>query len=285
MADAVKALNALFIKSHPGVQFKLRTGDNYSVMATLTFDRTLVGPLCSEYTRLGLGSNLKIAAEPLAIRIAHASMSAGTHPPMLGLIVNPANPLTALSKVQIERLYAAGTPGASIAIWGQADATGILADRQVHPIGPLRSDYGDSEDPQAGEFLSDSAMGGLEMNHAYVGLPRYADVIERVREDPAAIGIVALNVPLDGVKVLALRTSDASPEVLPDAESIEATRYPLDRFVYLYLRRAKGASPDPMAVDYVRLALSEAGQRAIAAAGFIPLNATQRAAEQQKLLP
>jgi phosphate transport system substrate-binding protein len=284
MADAVKALNALFVKSHPGARFKLRTGDNYSVMATLTFDRTLVGPLCSEYTRIGLGSNLKIAADPVAIRIAHASMAPGARPPMLGLIVNPANPLTALSRSEVERLYAAGAPGGSIATWGQAGATGILANRRVHPVGPLRSDYRDSEDPQAGELLEDEAMGGLGMNHTYVGLSRYADVIERVREDPAAIGIVALNVPLDGVKMLALRASDTAPTVQPDAASIESGRYPLDRFVYLSLRVAKGASPDPLAIDYVRLALSEAGQRAIAAAGFIPLNPMQRAAEQQKLL-
>jgi phosphate transport system substrate-binding protein len=85
--------------------------------------------------------------------------------------------------------------------------------------------------------------------------------------------------------MIPLRSSDAAPAVLPDAASIEAGRYPLDRFVYLYLRLAKGAAPDPLAVDYVRLALSDAGQRATAAAGFIPLNPTQRAAEQQKLVP
>jgi phosphate transport system substrate-binding protein len=283
MADAIKALNTLFVESHPGVRFKLLIGDNYSVMATLTFDRTLVGSLCGEYTRIGLGANLKIAAEPLAVRIAHASVSSGAQPPMLGLIANPANPLTSLSMSQIECLFAAGAPGGSIATWSQAGVTGVLANRRVHPVGPLRSDYGDSEDPQAGEFLSRDKMNDLEMNHAYVGLSSYADVIDRVREDPAAIGIAALNIPLSGVKVLALRASDSATAVPPDAASIEAGRYPLDRFVYLYLRVAKGASPDPLAIEYVRLALSEAGQRAISAAGFVPLNPVQRAAEEQKL--
>ncbi len=192
MAGAVSALDALFARSHPGLRFKVLTGDNYTVMAALTFDRTLVAPLGSEYTRTGLGSNLKIAAEPVAIRVAHASLTPGASPPMLGVIVNAANPLRSLSRTQLIRLFAVGGPGGDIATWGQAGVTGPLAEREVHPIGPLSTDYLPSEDPQAGEFLGADVMNGLNMNHTYVGLADYNAVVERVKDDRAAVGITAV---------------------------------------------------------------------------------------------
>ncbi|HEX9202030.1 MAG TPA: substrate-binding domain-containing protein [Acidobacteriaceae bacterium] len=284
LAGVVRALNTLFIATHPAVRFKVLEGDNYSAMAALTFDRTAFAPLASEYTRIGLGDNLKIAAEPIGLRIAHASVSPGNGLPMLGVIVNSSNPISNLSMTQLTRMFAVGGPVGDIATWGQASVAGVLADREVHPIGPLASDYMDSEDPQAGEFLSTDKMSGLNMNHRYVGAARYSDVIQRVKEDPAAIGIAALNGSLDGVKLVALRNDTGSPS-RGSAADIAAGRYPLDRFVYIYLRIGKGTPIDTFAKEYIRMVLSDEGQRAIAGetAGYIPLNAGELAEERARL--
>jgi phosphate transport system substrate-binding protein len=285
MAGVVRALNQLFASTHPGVTFSVKVGDNYSAMAALTFDRSAVAPLGTEYTRIGLGDNLKIAAEPVGFRIAHATLTPGPGVPALGVIVNPANPLSSLSMAQLTRIFAIGAPIGDIATWGQAGVTGPLADREIDPLGPFASDYLASDDPQAGEFLSTAKMGGLNMNHRYVALSHYADVVQRVSEDPAAIGITALNVPLGNVKVLALKSADTSPARAADAAPMAAGQYPLDRFIYIYLRVGKGAPMDNFGKEYVRLAISPEGQRAIAgeAAGYIPLNESDLAEERAKL--
>ncbi len=284
MAGLVRALDQVFVASHPGVRFTVLEGDNYSAMAALTFDRSAFAPLGTEFTRIGLGDNLKIAAEPAAFRIAHASLSPGVGVPVLGVIVNRANPITSLSMVQLTRMFAVGGPGGDIATWGQAGVAGPLAEREVHPVGPMPSDYTDSEDPQAGEFLSTDKMGGLNFNHRYSGMTRYADVVERVKEDPAAIGITALNMHLGDVKVIGLR-SEVGSSLQGSATDIAAGRYPLDRFVYIYLRMGKGMPLDSFGKEYVRMVLSDEGQRAIAteAAGYIPLNAGELAEERARL--
>ena len=181
-------------------------------------------------------------------------------------------------------MFAVGGPAGDIVTWGQAGVAGSLADREVHPIGPMPSDYADSDDPQAGEFLSTDKFNGLNMNHRYVALTRYADVVDRVKEDPAAIGITALNVPLEGAKVVALKGDTGSP-VQGSAAEIASGRYPLDRFVYIYLRAAKGMPIDPFGKEYMRTVLSEKGQRAIAAeaTGYIPLNVAELAEERARL--
>jgi phosphate transport system substrate-binding protein len=284
LAGVVRALNMVFIAAHPGVKFTVLEGDNYSAMAALTFDRTAFAPLGSEYTRIGLGDNLKIAAEPIGFRIAHSSISPGAGVPALGVIVNSGNPLNSLSMTQLERIFAVGGPVGDIETWGQAGVAGPLAEREVHPVGPMPSDYFDSEDPQAGEFLSTDKMNGLNMNHKYVAMARYADVVQRVKEDPAAIGITALNIPLGDVRVIALKGDVGSP-VQGSAAEIAAGRYPLDRFVYIYLRVGKGTPIDSFGKEYMRVVLSEEGQRAIAAEaeGYIPLNAGELAEERARL--
>jgi phosphate transport system substrate-binding protein len=285
MSSLVKSLDALFLTTHSGYKFSVAEGDNYSAMAALTFDRTLVAPLGCEYTRIGLGDNLKIAADPIGFRIAHASLTPGARVPALGVIVNPKNPLASLSMTQLTRIFAVGGPGGDIATWSQAGVKSDLAGRTIVPVGPMPSDYLDSDDPQAGEFLSTDKMSGLNMNHAYVALTHYADVVQRVSEDPAAIGITAFNMPLNGVKVIPLKNTETGTAVQPDAASIANGNYPLDRFIYMYVRVGKGMPPDAFALEYMRTVLSDEGQRIIAAdaAGYIPLNAPELAQERAKL--
>jgi len=285
MAGIIDRLNQLYASTHPGVRFKVAEGDNYSTMAALTFDRTAFAPLGSAYTRIGLGDNLKIAAEPIGLRIAHASLTPGARVPALGVIVNASNPLTSLSLAQLVRIFAVGAPSGDIATWGQAGVKGLLAERAIHPFGPPASDYTDSDDPQAGEFLSIEKMSSLNMNHSYTGLSHYTDIVQRVSEDPAAIAITALNVPLSGVKVIALKNTEAGAALDATAANIAAGRYPLDRYIYIYLRVGKGMPLDEFGKEYMRMVLSEEGQRVIAqeAAGYIPLSAGELAEERAKL--
>jgi len=284
LATFVSSLDELFTSTHNGMHFSVRVGDNYSAMAALSFDRTAFAALGCEFTRIGLGDNLKISAEPVGFRLAHASLRPGSGVPMLGVIVHPTNPLVSLSLTDLERIFAIGAPAGDIALWSQAGVTGPLGRRAVRPFGPPLSDYLDSDDPQAGEFLGNT-LGGLNMNHSYQPLAHYEDVVARVREDPSAIGITALNLPLEDVKVIALKTTETSAARLPDAAQILRGGYPLDRFVYLYIRQAKGSPPDTFGLEYVRAALSDEGQRRIATdpSGYLPLSPAELAEERAKL--
>ena len=64
-----------------------------------------------------------------------------------------------------------------------------------------------------------------------------------------------------------------------------AGRYPLDRYLLIYVRIPPGGRLDPLARDYLRLALSPEGQRAIASGhlGYLPLSIAEAAAERVKL--
>ena len=64
-----------------------------------------------------------------------------------------------------------------------------------------------------------------------------------------------------------------------------AGRYPLDRYLLIYVRIPPGGSLDPLARDYLRIALSPEGQRVIASGhlGYLPLSDAEAAAQRAKL--
>lgn len=284
MAGAVEALDALFVQSHPGVKFKVLQGDNYSAMASLTFDITAFAPMGSEFTRIGLGDNLKIAPEPVGFRIAHGSLKPEAQLSPLAIIVNKNNPLQSLTLEQATRIFAVGGPTSDITRWSQLGSKGKLEERAIVPCGLPGSDYFLSDDPQAGEFLS-SKMGGLNFNHTYQQMQHYEDVVKRVAEDPAAIGITALNRLSPEVRVVGLAAHRYDTAYSGTAEDIQAGRYSFDRYLYIYLRVNKNTGLDPFAKEYMRMVLSPEGQRAIAteAHGYIPLNRGEIAEELTRL--
>ncbi len=285
MAGVIRALNALFVQTHPGVKFKVLPGDNYSGMAALTFDVTAFAPLGSEFTRIGLGDNLKISPEPTGFRIAHASLKPEAMLSPLAVIVNKSNPLDHLTMQQVTRIFAVGGPVSDITQWGQLGVKGSLASREIRPCGPPGGDYFAFDDPQVGEFIGLRTMGGLSFNHIYEQLPHYEDIVQRVGDDPAAIGITALNRLSPGVKVVGLTAARSGTPSWGKLEDIEAGRYPYDRYLYIYLRSNAGVEFDSFAKEYMRMVLSAQGQRAIAAEaeGYVPLNRREIADERAKL--
>ena len=173
-------------------------------MAALTFDITAFAPMTSEFTRIGIGDNLKISPEPTPFRIAHASLKQGTVLSPLAIIVNKSNPLTQLTLDQITRIFAVGGPASDITHWNQLGLKGPFASQTIDPCGPPGTDYSAFDDPQVGEFLSLRKMNGLTLNHTYTPLPHYKDIVARVAHDPSAIGITTLNTVTPDVKVVAL---------------------------------------------------------------------------------
>ncbi len=285
MAGVIRALNALFVQTHPGVKFEVLPGDNYSGMAALTFDVTAFAPLGSEFTRIGLGDNLKISPEPTGFRIAHASLKSGAMLSPLAVIVNKSNPLEHLTIQQVTRIFAAGGPVSDITEWGQVGVQGTLASREIRPCGPPGSDYFAFDDPQVGEFIGLRLMGGLSFNHVYEPLPHYAEIVQRVGEDSAAIGITTLNRLSPEVKVVGLTAARSGTPSRGSADDIQRGRYPYDRYLYIYLRSNAGVEFDPFAKEYMRMVLSAQGQQAIAAEaeGYVPLNRREMADELAKL--
>jgi phosphate transport system substrate-binding protein len=110
-----------------------------------------------------------------------------------------------------------------------------------------------------------------------VGLPQSADLAQRISQDPLGIGFAAAMRATGQARVLPLAVRAGEEPVAPTEESIVANRYPLDRFLLIYVPRPV----TPLAHEFLRLVLSREGQEAVAATPqkYLPLSARDAEAE------
>lgn len=177
----------------------------------------------------------------------------------LAIFVNPANPLTSLTRTQARDLF-----------------TGKLKDwSELTPelSGPINL-Y--ARDDKSGTYDSFKAMVlGSEKLAGYAR--RYEDsraLSDAVAADRQAIGFAGLPF-VRSAKALAI--ADGGAALLPTAFTVRTEDYPLARRLFLYT----AASPsNVLAVKFVRFAKSDAGQKIAAATGFVDQIAQAVAATQ-----
>ena len=75
------------------------------------------------------------------------------------------------------------------------------------------------------------------------------------------------------MKPLALAETDAGPFVSGTYQDVQSGKYPLWRFLYIYVNKAPGRPLDPLVGEFVKLIFSKEGQEAVVKDGYMPLPA------------
>ncbi len=271
--------NELFAKTHPGFRFTPDLKGTTTGMPALTHGVTLFAPLGREVNQVELVPYEKIVgAKPIELHAAHASNTSKKLATNLAVYVNKANPVDRLSAEQITRIFATGHPKGDITHWGQVGTKGEWALRAVHP-------YGTPEYSGFGDYMQKHHLAHLPSTP---GLEQYGNteqILKRVSEDAAGIGVAASGRLTPQLKLVAVAADDGGAYSSGSVEDVVSNRYPFARYLYFYVRRLPNAPVDPVVKEYMRLVFSKEGQAIIAAqeAGYIPLSARDAAAELRKL--
>ncbi len=65
---------------------------------------------------------------------------------------------------------------------------------------------------------------------------------------------------------------------------MKSGKYPLWRFLYIYVNKAPGKTLDPLVAEFVKLIFSKQGQEVVVKDGYMPLTAAQCRQELAKIL-
>jgi phosphate transport system substrate-binding protein len=270
MRDILEAIVPLFVAAHPKIKFALDLRGTRFAPAALAAGTSAFAPMGGELTPQQLEEYRSATGEdPLVFRVAHASLSPRALSGPLAIFVQRDNPLQSITLAQAARAFAG-----EASRWRDLGATGVFADRPVHL-------YGLKPDTVLGIFAQKNVLQGRAFGKHFVGLAQSAEVVERVSGDLQSLGFAAANRGSPSVRALALVSRGNDQPVAPTADNILAGRYPLDRFLLIYARRPLM----PLAREFLRLVLSQEGQRVVAESpqGYLPLSATELAAERAKI--
>lgn len=273
MRDSLAAIDILFSASHPGYRFSLNLQGTRTAPAALTAGTSLFAPMGARFEDEPLAAyRLQVGADPLRIRIAHDALDPAARSSPLAVFVHGGNPLASLTLAELGALFAPPAGAQALARWGQVIPQASWRARPVHLYGPAPK-------TALGSFLTRSVFGDRGYALGYRGFAESRAVIAQLRGDPDGIAIADLNQAEPGLKVVALARCKACRPSRGTAQDLIGGRYPLDRHLYIYLRRIPSRGIDPLAREYLRLVLSREGQAAIAAAPphYLPLDAEDAA--------
>jgi len=95
---------------------------------------------------------------------------------------------------------------------------------------------------------------------------------EDMAKNPGGITYALLANVTPNVKVVPLSDKDGGPYLAPTLENVYSHKYPLSRYVYIYVNRKPGTPLEPKVKEFLKMVLSKQGQDVVAKEGvYIPL--------------
>jgi phosphate transport system substrate-binding protein len=197
----------------------------------------------------------------------------------LAVYVHRDNPIKQLSLAQVEAIFSKTRRRGykqNITTWGQLGLTGDWANR---PIGL----YGrNSASGTYGVFKETALMNG-DYKDTVKEQPGSASVVQGVTEDRFGIGYSGSGYRTSGVRAVPLSANEAGPYFEGTYEEVTSGKYPLSRFLYIYVNKAPNKPMDPLPLEFVRLMMSKEGQEVVVKDGYMPLMPKQVQEELAKV--
>jgi phosphate transport system substrate-binding protein len=197
----------------------------------------------------------------------------------LAVYVHKDNPLDKLTLAQVDAIFSksrrCGAPG-PLDGWGAVGVAGALATQ------PIRL-YGRNSASGTYGYFKEAALCGGDYRDTVKEQPGSASVVQGVTEDRFGVGYSGIGYKTSGVKVVALADKDGSPFSDGNYEDVKSGKYPLNRFLYLYINKAPGKPLDPVVKEFCKLVFSKEGQEVVIKDGYLPLPADIAKQELAKL--
>ncbi len=173
----------------------------------------------------------------------------------IAVIVNPGNPVEALSMEQLAGIY-----------------TGDLADWSAVG-GPEQPIILLSRESSSGTFIffQEHVLNKRDYAQSVRLMPATSSIVQSVAEDAWAIGYVGLGYAAeagDRVKIVPVRATAEAQPVMPSEATVLSGEYSIARPLYLY---TAGESTG-LARQFIEFCLSPDGQRIVRETGYVPVN-------------
>ncbi|GIX08118.1 MAG: hypothetical protein KatS3mg115_2521 [Candidatus Poribacteria bacterium] len=113
--------------------------------------------------------------------------------------------------------------------------------------------------------------------------PGSASVVQGITADRYGIGYSGIGYRTSGVRVVPLAVKEGEPFYAPTPENVYSGKYPLSRFLYIYVNKRPGQPMDPVVLEFLRFVLSYEGQQVVVKDGYLPIPASVAQQELKKL--
>ena len=248
-----------FKKEYPNVRIQIEGKGSSTAPPSRIQGTAQLGPISRLMKAEEIdGFEKKYGYKPMPIRVAVDG---------IGVFVNKDNPVQCLAMQQVDAIFSKGRAcgGKPINNWGQAG----IANWGSQPI----SLYGRNSASGTYGYFKEHALCKGDYKDTVKEQPGSASVVQGVTEDKAAIGYSGIGYKTSGVRAVPLSAKPGGACIDDSAENVLSGKYPLARFLYVYVNKAPNKPFDPMVREFIKYMLSQQGQQVVVKDGYIPVTA------------
>jgi phosphate transport system substrate-binding protein len=185
----------------------------------------------------------------------------------LAIFVEKRNPVPRLTLEQLDGIFSRTQRrgGTSIETWGQLGLTGEWTDRPI-------TLYGYGPEDGAHQIFQQQVLKGGAFRLSLRVEGGGSSIVQGVAADPGAIGCASIFFAAKRVRAVPLAGADGQ-FYAPTEENVRSHKYPLIRFLYIYVNKPPHQSLSGPVAEFLRFLLSREGQQVVVDGGNIPLNA------------
>ena len=261
-----------FRKMYPNVKIQIEGKGSTTAVPAIIGGTSQFGPMSRPMRGAEMDQfEAKYGYKPTELRTSYDA---------LAVYVNKDNPIKQMTLAQVEAVFSKTRKRGykeDIKTWGQLGLTGDWASR------PL-SLYGRNSASGTYGFFKEHSLKNGDYKNTVKEQPGSASVVQGVTEDRYGIGYSGIGYKTSGVKAVPLGETDKGPFSDGSYADVQSGKYPLWRFLYVYINKAPGKPVSPLVAEFVKLMFSKEGQEVVVKDGYMPLSAAQAATELAKIL-
>lgn len=254
---------------YPNINIQIQAAGSSTAPPALTEGTSQFGPMSRKMKSKEIEAFEKhYGYKPTPIRVAIDA---------LAVFVNKDNPIEGLTIKQVDAIFSATQKcGADkdATRWADLGLTGSWAEKDIQLFGrnSVSGTYG---------YFKDHALCKGDYKNSVNEQPGSASVVQSVASSLNSIGYSGIGYKVAGVRAVPL--SKKGPFVEATLENAVSGKYPLSRFLYVYVNKAPNKPLTPLQGEFVKMILSTQGQAIVEKDGYIPLPAQVVAKELEKL--
>lgn len=185
----------------------------------------------------------------------------------LAVFVHKDNPITSMTMAQVDAMFSSTrTCGYAndIVKWSDAGVAGALGNQNIELYGrnSVSGTYG---------YFKEEALCKGDYKSTVKEQPGSASVVQGVSESLNAVGYSGIGYKTASVKTVALAKKEGDTYYDATNENAVSGKYPLSRFLYIYVNKAPNKALEPNVAEFLKMVLAKQGQEVVVKDGYIPL--------------
>ena len=248
-----------FKRTYPNVNIQIQAAGSSTAPPALTEATSNLGPMSRKMKDKERDAfEKKYGYKPTAIPVAIDA---------LAVYVNKENPIQGLSIAQVDAIMSSTRKcgyESDINVWADVGLIGAWAGKTIQLYGrnSVSGTYG---------YFKKKALCKGDYKSNVNEQPGSASVVQSVTSSLNGIGYSGIGYKTSGVKAVPLAKKEGQPFIEATPENAVSGKYPLARFLYVYVNKQPNKPLAPLEQEFIKMVLSQAGQKVVIKDGYIPL--------------